>query len=366
MKTIRLAVLILAAIVSLGADAQEKVVTNYSIESATKMIDFVKKAADGTMPSEKDWKDLFATDGYRMAFAERKDSLWWQQSIRNAFLLVFDNSKQSQVDSIVALPIEKRDGQFFFVYNFNNMKNNITELHRFIHQADFAKMFIKGDKLARKHLPKQWRNIQPAFQKFYFVAWDPESRAWNGIFLDINSFYAEGKKGMIRALGHEIHHQYFAAILEQLYTQDSQDPAIIAIYRMQIEGTADLINKLELPAKTLGVYDKAVVDVYNKDYLSSPKVLAELDSLTCGYIDKQLTRKQYQEAQYCAHMDGHTTGDYMTFLIRRELGLKAVIECLGDFPAFVRLYNQAARKAGTYVFSDKFVRHIEKMTEKMK
>lgn len=330
------------------------------------MIDLAKKAVDGTMPSEKDWHDLFATNGYQMALAERKDSLWWQQSIRDAFLLVFDESKQSQVDSIVALPLEKRDDQFFFIYNFNNMKNNISSLHRFIHQTDFAKMFKKGNKLARKHLPKRWRNIQPAFQKFYFVAWDPESRAWDGIFLDINSFYTEGKKGMIRALGHEIHHQYFAAILEQLYTKDCQDPALIAIYRMQNEGTADLINKVELPAKTLGGYDKAVVDVYNNDYLSSPEVLAELDSLTCGYIDKRLTRKQYRDAQYCAHMEGHTTGDYITFLIRREIGLKAVIECLGDFPAFVRLYNKAAGQTGTYVFSDKFVKHIEEMTEKMK
>ena len=246
------------------------------------------------------------------------------------------------------------------------MKKNITQLHSFIHQTDFAKLFIKGNSLARKHLPKQWRNIHPAFQKFYFVAWDPEPRAWNGIFIDINSFYTEGKKGMARTLGHEIHHQYFATILEKLYTKDCKDPALIAIYRMQNEGTADLINKTELPAKTFGGYDKAVVDVYNSDYLSSPEVLAELDSLTCGYIEKRLTFKQYREAQYCAHMEGHTTGDYMTFLIRRELGEKAAIGCLGDFPSFVRTYNQAAKKVGTYVFSDKFVKHIEEMTEKMK
>lgn len=353
-------------IVSLKIAGQEKTVTDYSIESATMMIDLAKRAADGTMPSEKEWRELFATDGYRTALAEREDSLWWKQSIREAFLLVFDESKQTQVDSIVSLPLEKRDDQFFFIYNFNNMKNNIDRLHRFIHQTDFAKMFVKGNTLAKKYLPKQWRDIQPAFQKYYFVVWDPESRAWDGIFLDINSFYVEGKKGMIRLLGHEIHHQYFASILEKLYTKDTQDPALIAIYRMQNEGTADLINKLELPTKTLGGYDKEIVDLYNKDYLSSPNVLAELDSLTCGFLDGKLTQKQYGNARYCAHMDGHTTGDYMTFLIRRELGQKVVTDCLGDFPTFVRLYNVAAKKAGTYVFSDKFVKHIEEMTEKMK
>ncbi|MBR6456114.1 MAG: hypothetical protein IKT22_06745, partial [Prevotella sp.] len=87
---------------------------------------------------------------------------------------------------------------------------------------------------------------------------------------------------------------------------------------------------------------------------------------TCGFLDGKLTQKQYGNARYCAHMDGHTTGDHMTFLIRRELGQKVVTECLGDFPAFVRLYNVAAKKAGTYVFSDQFVKHIEEMTEKMK
>lgn len=337
-----------------------------SFESATRFIDMAKAATEGRMPTDADWNELFATKGYHTAFAERYDSLEWKQSIRDAFMLVFDNNKMAIVDSIVGLPMEKRDEQFYFVYNFKNMKDHVSEMHSFIHHTDFVKMVRRGNALAKRHLPKPYRDIQPKFQNFFFVAWDPESRAWDGTFIDIYSFYSEGRRGMVRVLGHEMHHHYFAALLEKKYTKDTQDPALIAIYRMQNEGTADLINKREMPATRLGAYDEEVVKIYNADYLSSPSVLAELDSLTCGYLDGSLSKKQYRKAQYCAHMDGHTTGDYMTFLIREYFGLKAAINCLGDFPAFVRLYNEAARKFGTYVFSDRFVKHIEKETEKMK
>ena len=338
----------------------------FSFESATRFIDLAKATTEGHMPTDADWNELFATEGYRAAFSGRDDSLEWKQSIKDAFMLVFDKNKTTIVDSIVALPMEKRGEQFYFIYNFKNLKEHVGEMHSFMHHTDFSKMERHGNALAKRHLPKTYRDIQPNYQKYYFVAWDPESRAWDGIFLDIYSFYSEGRSGMPRLLGHEMHHHYFAALLEKKYTKDTQDPALIAIYRMQNEGTADLINKKEMPTSKLGGYDEEAVKIYNADYLSSPSVLAELDSLTCGYLDGSLSMTQYRKAQYCAHMDGHTTGDYMTFLIRKHFGLKAAINCLGDFPAFVRLYNEAARKSGTYMFTDRFVKHIEEETEKMK
>lgn len=355
------------SLVFIFVNAQERQFSfAYSIESAMCFIDMAEQAVEGKMPTDKEWNELFETEGYRKALENRDDINEWKESIRNAFTLVFDKDKQEVVDHIIALPLEERDDLYYFVYNFHNMKNNIRELHNFIHNTDFDKMFRKGVALAKKYLPKAYRNIEPQYDKFYFVAWDPESRAWDGTFLDINSFYAEGKQGMVRVIGHEMHHHYFAAMLEKMYSKDTQDAAMIAIYRMQNEGTADLINKREMPAKKLGAYDDVIVKLYNEDYLSSPKTLEELDSLTCKYLDGQLTKKQYRQAQQCAHMEGHTTGDWMTFLIRKQLGLQTAIDCLGDFALFVKQYNVAARKAGSFAFSEHFIKHIEEEQEKMK
>lgn len=58
------------------------------------------------------------------------------------------------------------------------------------------------------------------------------------------------------------------------------------------------------------------------------------------------------------HYEGHTTGSYMVFLIRDQLGIEAVVESVGNLDAFIDNYNKAAEKAGTYKFSDKFTKHI--------
>lgn len=55
----------------------------------------------------------------------------------------------------------------------------------------------------------------------------------------------------------------------------------------------------------------------------------------------------------------------MVFLIRDQLGLQVAIDCFCDFPAFIRRYNEAAVKADTYVFSDTFVEHINKVCQEM-
>ena len=141
--------------------------------------------------------------------------------------------------------------------------------------------------------------------------------------------------------------------------QPFDDAALQAIVRNQLEGAADLINKGTMPTDKLGAYGPDIVKMYNDDYFDSPNVLRQLDSLTCGYLAGTLDVKQYQAAAECAHFEGHTTGDYMVFLIRDQLGQQAAIDCLGDFSAFVQRYNEAARKADGYVFSETFVSHID-------
>lgn len=48
-----------------------------------------------------------------------------------------------------------------------------------------------------------------------------------------------------------------------------------------------------------------------------------------------------------------------------KLGLQAAIDCFCDIPAFVRRYNEAAAKTGTYVMSDTFVQYIDNVCKEM-
>lgn len=341
--------------------------SEYSTESAVHFIRMAKAAQKGTMPGEKEWKELFATEGYHNFFAAHWDSLSWQKDIRDAFQTVFDAKQKTRLDSILTeYAHPKTDFDQFTVINMYQINERINELETLICHNDFNEIMRKGHAKALQHLPTRIHQLKPTFKKFYFLAWDFECRAWsNGIYLDINGASLNGQEDMINLIGHELHHHYMGALIQDRYHHDTKDAAVITLYYLQQEGTADLINKQKMPVDNLGGYGPEIVKMYNDDYFSSPEVLKQLDELTTSYLAGQISEKEYEKAKQCAHFGGHTTGSYMVFLIRDQLGLQAAIDCFADFSAFVHRYNEAARKAGTYVFSDTFVKHVDNVCQTM-
>ena len=340
---------------------------NYSIESAVRFMEMAEKAQNGILPDDEAWRQLFATEGYHCFFSACRDSLEWQQNIRTAFQVVFDKSQQARLDSVVSQPLNG-NGPFLnnFIVNFNSLKNRLDVLNTFIHDTDFSMLLHKAHAKALQYLPARINDLHPTFTKFYFLSWDLEDRTWsNGIYFDLTTCYEDGEEGLINVMAHELHHHYMGALLEDRFKKDPKDAALWAIIVNQQEGTADIINKQKMPVEKLGLYGPMIVKIYNDDYNASPEVLKQLDNLTCDYLAGKITEKQYEEARQCAHFGGHTTGDFMVFLIRDQLGLQAAIDCFCDFPAFIRRYNEAAVKADTYVFSDTFVEHINKVCQEM-
>lgn len=362
MKKIMMAILSLIVMaVSIQAQSVNEMGLRCTTETAEQLINMMKSASEGIMPTEQEWETLFNLDGYKTSFGVRKDGNEWKQNIKDAFLIQFDVNRKAELDSIVNAGIGFESPHFHaFAYNFHLVRQNIDKMVNFMQKLDMDKIIKQADKMVRKHLPKNADLSNAKFGNIHFVLWDGEGRAWtNGIYLDLNLAMFGGEKELIRTLAHEFHHVYMRPILMSKYKQDITDYAIYVLYRNQLEGTADMINKPVMPTDKMGIYGEKIKKAYNDDYFSTPQVLQELDSLTCQYLAGKITEKQYKKVINCAHFEGHTTGDYMVFLIRDQLGKKAAIECFGDFDKFVNLYNEAARKANTYVFSDTFVKHIE-------
>ena len=87
----------------------------------------------------------------------------------------------------------------------------------------------------------------------------------------------------------------------------------------------DVIGSLRQTPQTIEEQADSLM-AFLKTYDERKQKLMERTEGRDGYLDGSLSMTQYRKAQYCAHMDGHTTGDYMTFLIRKHFGLKAAIE----------------------------------------
>lgn len=341
---------------------------SYSIESAVRFIELARAAEQGKQPSEADWEALFATKGYQSFFSIRTDWKEWQQNIRKAFTTVFDPACRAMADSIALQPMAT-DAPFenYFIVNFYQIRQRMDSLEHFLHHSDFEQLMEQAYSRVKEFLPADAKNLPLTDLPMFYLAFDPESRAMGGaVFFDINQVYEDGTEGFINTAAHELHHHYMDALWDLRYPKDSDDPALTALVYNQMEGTADLISKPEMPVTKLGLYGPEIVKMYNDDYAATPEVLKQLDNLTCDYAAGKITAEQFEEASGCAHFGGHTTGDYMVFLIRDQLGQQTAIDCFCDIPAFVRRYNEAAAKADTYVFSDAFVQYIDKVCQEMK
>jgi len=336
------------------------------VSSAKRYLDMAQKAMNGTLPTEAEWDSLFVSPAYKELFTKvRWNKNEFETNVREAFEIAYNPAKEAVRDSIAAtldgIELANIDSELpFFVSTALSVKNKLQDYSDIINTLNIDDLISEANSRAVALLPNKGEGLQPDSCSIYFIVWDLECRALgDALFLDVNTFFHDGREAAINALGHEMHHFYLSKVFDAVYKEDIIDCAVLPLVNNMREGVADLINKKEMPLKSLTPYGRQMLEIYNADYENSPQVLAQLDTITCDYLDGKFDVEQYfEKAVECCHFEGHTTGSYMVFLIRDQLGLDAVIESVGDLDAFIDNYNKAAGKAGTYQFSDRFVKHI--------
>ena len=340
--------------------------------SAKMYLDMAGNAIDGELPADAQWEALFNSPAYKALLDNTQwDKNAFKSNVRGAFEIVFDPQNSQKCDSILSVlnSLDNlRDELPFYVSTAYNIRKNLNDYTTLLSSLNMDDVVNDADSLALALLPKKGEGLTAQSSPIYLIVWDLESRSLGGgLFLDLNSALHSDVTGLKEILGHEMHHFYLGPVFETIYANDVMDGAVAALVFNMREGVADIINKKKMPTESLFPYGEKICEQYNADYLNSPKVLEELDNVTCAYLDQKLPIEEYfNKAIGCAHYEGHTTGDYMVFLIRDRLGLDAVVESVGDLDAFVDNYNKAAKMAGTYVFSDKFTNHIHSVSQSAK
>ncbi len=344
------------------------------ISSAKQYLNMANQAANGTMLTESDWNNLFASPAYKALFTKvdwNKDE--FENNVKNAFNIVYDPSKTTLCDSIARqldnIDLSTLESELpFFVSTALSVKNNLQIYSSILESFDTDKVVTEANKLALSLVPNNGAGLEPESCPIYFIVWDLECRALgDALFLDVNTFFHDGLQAATESLAHEMHHFYLMPVFNTVYKDDVMDGAVLFLVNNMREGVADILNKKQMPLTSLAPYGKRMLEIYNADYENSPEVLAEIDKITCDYLDGKLDMEQYFQKSFgCVHFEGHTTGDYMVFLIRDQLGVEAVVESVGDLDKFIDNYNIAAEKAGKYKFSDRFTEHIHKVSTSAK
>lgn len=336
------------------------------ISSAKLYLDMAQKASNGQMPSDEEWDSLFISPAYKALFRlVNWDKKEFKDNVREAFDIAYNPSRIADRDSVAAalndIELAHLDSELpLFVSTALSIKDNLDSYTSVINNLNIDNVVDEANTLAMSLLPDNGCGITPQACPIYFIIWDLECRSLGDtLFLDVNTFFHDGPQSATESLAHEMHHFYLSPVFESVYKDDIMDGAVLALANNMREGVADILNKKEMPLKSLAPYGDKMLAIYNEDYAATPQTLQQLDAITCEFLDGKLDMEQYfEKALGCAHFEGHTTGDYMVFLIRDQLGLDAVIASVGNIETFVDNYNRAAEKAGTYKFSDRFTKHI--------
>lgn len=345
----------------------------YSSESARALIELTKEAKRGHLPSRQDWENLFATDGYKQFF-DRPVGKSLKETFRASYEIVFNPALEAVKDSILGIPFRTLKTnedivRFFCIQNLNQFGDNLDVLNAYLASPVFGDVFVRGNKQALKYLPDGFVTRRPSHSKFYIFLFTPEAWSLNGnVFMDLNCIYNQGEESFVNLIGHELHHSYRRGYLQEKY-KDNGSPVAAALSMMQSEGCADILNKFEGPytLKDVGLFGEDVLKQMNENYYDTPNLLRKIDSLTVGYSKGTVDADAYGQVAKLPINGGHPNGFYMTTLIKRQLGLQAVVDNSVEPVMFVEIYNKAARKAGNeYVFTDEFVAYVKQLYKGMK
>lgn len=334
---------------------------NYNLDSALLLLDIANQLLEGDAVNKHQWDQLFFSPGYKQ-YLIYSDSISKRQKLKEALILAFNPEKKVELDSVLAIPIAVNKHMYrnILIKNFYDLRQNIKEVKAFINKTDFSKVLHKADSIAKAYLPKREKfNCKDLFS-VYFIGSDPDGMvANNAIIIDINmAAKLEHSHELDRMIAHEFHHNY-----RKLKTQVWSNPLLLNINKIHQEGMADLIDKKTPPIEALGLYPKAIINMYNVDYQNTPVNLKLLDSLTLSYKNHLIEKKEYKaKIDTLIKFGGHTMGFYMSNLIRSEIGIEPLIKTYNKPIAFIKLYNKVAKnKANEYVLSKEFTKYLKEI-----
>ncbi|HEV7779923.1 MAG TPA: DUF5700 domain-containing putative Zn-dependent protease [Chitinophagaceae bacterium] len=255
-------------------------------------------------PGEKEWTKLFSSPCYSFL---KKDSYY-----RRIFRLAF---KPSLYDSSKIESARK---------NYNSKE--IAHLRRLLLERSQVDSFVRT--LDRKRIESALRKtdilLPPGFRKNYQLppvlvsVFEPAAYSYDEqIAVDV--LLAKDLNGS-NLISHEAHH-FFMGKLTRLKKPSKGNPDyyfLHALYQLQIEGIADLLDIGQYPST---IHDALTNDLFNTAYENSPEVFFAIDSIiqvtTADSLQRSITGKKLFESLVMA---GHPNGFYMTILVTKKFG----------------------------------------------
>lgn len=337
------------------AIAQSKSIDISAIDQVWKIFD---QLSQDIRPSDETWKTLFETRGYK-ALGE-----WNCNNAREKMELVWLPSKKEALAKALQSKNYwyKRD-----IAHLISVKENLEKLKTYQQKLNVERILTLALKEAEVYLTKGITKKFPP-PPIQFVIFSPDARAMGGnIIFDLKFTMDLSEDDFIKIMAHEAHHHYSNFKKKQFNWPDeesSYDPILNTLRQLKTEGIADLINQpYPLVIKN---NDTAFFTIQVNAQKAHGQKMKTLDSMLCKMSDDTtgmtlMGRKAFEMFPAGCHPNGH----YMAVLIKKHLGIPALIKSTYNPFLFFRQYRTACQKEKTeYILSDKAMQFINRM-EKM-
>ena len=287
-------------------------------------------------PTEVEWKELFATPGYRNLIKQGFSPEFFKEK----FILAFVPSKADDRENTI-----KSGKDTLYIPHYVRVQGRKELIVEFLNSLDSSQLLKKAIQSAHSLLPSNSSSKNTKPPKVAFVIFKNDARGgYDPIVMDALASMEWGDPSLF--LGHEFHH-YFRNKLPfalNFLTSDTIEVCLInTIISIETEGIADLIN----------IDQQSPVEAWIQRQ-NRYKRLLELVPNSIRYLDEwvihNFSRFSMIDREECNALSteisdsGHQMGYYMAKTIIRHYSKERLIATAGRPFAFLNLYRDAADK----------------------
>ena len=319
--------------------------------------DIASVLSEDRSPTEEQWEAFHQTGGYQFL------SLDLERRIR----IAFKPSEAKQRDSILAI------GKFNFdthtVQHLIEAYQHQSVIKAYQQETDFERLLREAHKKVKNFLPDRV-DTDSSVPPLYFALFQPDAYAKDSVTVaDMYIFTKLSHQALVETLAHEMYHyyrrQHAPHLSNKFFIKHNEFNVLKTLNKLHNEGVADLTDKSSPSSSEESFFTlalpKSFAEKYNKSFNETPQTLRKIDSLLLlaavdtGWIEPEITQ--------LLDFGGHPQGYYMSSLIKKEMGLKPLVDSFDNPAAFIRLYNEAAEKSKRpeFVFSSATIEYLEKL-----
>jgi len=326
---------------------------NFEFSGIDKFWDIIRILERNDEPTEKEWKSLFNTPGYKV-LTRREFS---QKFFKDNFRLVFQPKKKKELE--IALKNGKNRNHLLHYKKVRDNKQKIKDQLRKLKNNNYSRIAVKR---TLEYLPQNRVSTYPPVS---FVIFESNGRGSSPIVVDLA---ASIEWDFMSFLSHEYHHWYRN---KQIKINErkvaNEDKLLIDVLGLiEAEGIADMIDKKDWytkPSNSISDYARRFIH----DVKRTPEIIKILNDSFEKLIKNPKQKSQIgRKILNSLPQRGHTTGYFMARMILEKFSKRELAKCVGNPFDFILLYNRAALKSsGRYPsFSNESINFIKTLKSK--